>query len=337
MKKKQIVTIVISTVITIVLIYLLLKTISLKDFSDAFSKISLVVIALSFFAYLLSYVFRTLRFKELNPKIRFNKLFSIVCIHNFFNNIIPARIGELSYVYLVGKQKDQTTESGIASLVFSRIMDLGITLLLSLLVLILFKSKLNLDEKNYLLVLFLIIIILAISVIVLFFRQKVEGVVKKTVDFTQIKKISSLLSLLDKIKLSLIYFKSTISKRIIVLSVIYSLGIVFAQYVFFYVIMKDLGLGLSFLNVVLGSMLIFIAVILPVQGIGGFGTYEGVWTIVLIYFGIPLEIAITTSFIIHILQLAYLTILGSVGLIHYKILDRKEKRNNPESNKVEIY
>ena len=337
MRLKQIITIVISVITTIILIYLLLKTISFNDFAETFSKISPLIILLSFAAYFLSYVFRAVRFRGLSQKISFNKLFSIVCIHNFFNNIIPARIGELSYVYLIGKQKDNSTESGIASLVFTRIMDVGVTLLLSLLVLILFKSKLGLNKNAYALLLVSIIAIFIISGLIIISRRKVDSLVKKTIDLTQIKKIGFFLSLLDKIKLSLEYFKTIVSKRTIILSVVYSLGIVFTQYIFFYLIMKDLGLELSFIKVVLGSILIFIVVILPIQGIGGFGTYEGAWTIALIYFGISLEMAITASFVIHILQLAYLIILGIYGLIHYKLLDKREKINDPGIKPADVY
>ncbi len=328
MKPKRILTLLFSLIITIVIVFILFKVININDLTTAFSELSPMIILLSFLAYFLSYIFKTLRFYELNQKIKFKKLFSIVCIHNFFNNLIPARVGELSYVYLIGKEKNGSTESGVASLIISRIMDLGLIFLLSFLALIIFKSKLNLNEVTYNILIIAIGIVFIIFYLTVFSRRQVVSLVKKIIEITKIKKINFFLTILSKIKLAFNHFKSMTSKRTIILSVIYSIGIVVSQYFFFYVIMIGLGVEISFIEVVLGSMIILIAVILPIQGIGGFGTYEGAWTLALIYLGISSEIAITTSFIIHILQLAYLIVLGVLGLVYYKLFKKEYNIDN---------
>jgi uncharacterized protein (TIRG00374 family) len=257
-------------------------------------------------------------------KLGFRRMFSIVCIHNFFNNLIPARVGELSYIYLVKNEKNSSAERGIAALTLSRATDMFAILLVSLAVLLLFKPAIKIGEVPYYAVIISILLIFLISFFIFYFRKKVIQLVKAIIDLTKIKKIRFVLLSLEKIKGSLQHFGVIKSKEVALTSIIYSILTMFSHYFFFYVILVGLGLEISFIEVVIGSIIILIAVILPVQGLAGFGTYEGAWTIALLYLGFPLEISIASSFVIHIIQLAYLIITAVPGIIYYKFIGNKQ-------------
>ncbi|WP_269849783.1 lysylphosphatidylglycerol synthase transmembrane domain-containing protein [Methanosarcina horonobensis] len=81
-------------------------------------------LVLGFFLYVLSYLLRGLRFHILlDKKISLTDLFHIVCVHNMVNSILPARSGELSYIYILKKYHDKSTGEGVATLMVARVLD----------------------------------------------------------------------------------------------------------------------------------------------------------------------------------------------------------------------
>jgi uncharacterized membrane protein YbhN (UPF0104 family) len=94
-------------VLTVVLVAILLSQISLGNVSTTLTSIDSICVIIGFILYLSSYFFRALRFYILlNNKVNLKDLFSIVSVHNMANNILPARTGEISYVYLSKKLHD---------------------------------------------------------------------------------------------------------------------------------------------------------------------------------------------------------------------------------------
>jgi len=70
----------------------------LKNKITTFAGIDALYLIAGFVLYACSYLFRALRFHILlNREVGMKNLFSIVCVHNMANNILPARTGELSF------------------------------------------------------------------------------------------------------------------------------------------------------------------------------------------------------------------------------------------------
>lgn len=93
---------------------------------------------LTFLALLLAGVAaRALRYRLLlGPPIRLPLLTGIVLVRNFFVDLVPARLGELSYVYLLANRAGRPVEHGLASLMLAvafDVMALAPLLLLALL------------------------------------------------------------------------------------------------------------------------------------------------------------------------------------------------------------
>lgn len=93
---KKLIAKLLAVIITVILVALLLSQINLSDITTTLTSIDPIYIITGFILYLSSYFFRALRFHILlNNKVSIKHLFSIVCVHNMANNILPARTGEV--------------------------------------------------------------------------------------------------------------------------------------------------------------------------------------------------------------------------------------------------
>ena len=86
-----------------------------------------------------------------------------------------------------------------------------------------------------------------------------------------------------------------------------------------YTLIIAIGIDMTFWAVLFASTFAIITTILPVQGIGGFGTMEGGLAIGFIAFGISKETAICSGFVYHILFCIFFTILGLYGILMLKL------------------
>ena len=138
MKKK--INIIISTVITIILLYFLLSQIKINDVIQIFQNSNFYYLALGFFFYILMGIVRTFRFKLLlKNKLSFFDILPITYVHSLLNSILPVRTGEFSYVYMLKKNNKQSVSRGLSSLIIARVFDFII--LISIMILFVVISK----------------------------------------------------------------------------------------------------------------------------------------------------------------------------------------------------
>ena len=107
----------------------------------------------------------------------------------------------------------------------------------------------------------------------------------------------------------------TKGKGTVITLIVISFGIWLPLYSINYILITAININLYFFAVLLGSTFALFTTILPIQGIGGFGTYEGGWTVGFIAVGLTKEVAITSGFIMHIVGIVYFLILGVYGVL----------------------
>jgi glycosyltransferase 2 family protein len=298
--------IIFSTILTVVLLYFLLSFISFSDLKDSILKLSLPFILLALFFYLSAYVFRTLRFLIfLKKDLSFKELFPVVCIHNFMNYIIPARVGELSYLYLLKRKKIEFGKS-VASLAVVRFFDLFVVALFFFFSLLFMKNvpeSLNGIISIIAVFVGLLLIFLLISPLLYrYFSDKVDGSRNKF-----LKKVKEIYDALIVIK----------SKSKLFVLFLLSFLIWFSLYSLTYVLLIDLGLQFSIWQAIIIISFPVLASVLPIYGLGGYGTTEAAWLIPFLAFGISKEVAIPTGFVIHTFQFVIVSILGLLSYLVY--------------------
>ncbi len=311
---KRLIRLLASVVITLALVWLLLSKVNIADILDVLSKASPANLAICLFFYIMLMVARAWRFRILlNNKIGFMRLFNITMFHNLMNNIVPFRIGELSYIYLIKKAKKKYSH-GIASLLVSRIFDL-ISMAIVLIVALMF-SDISIISLP---ILVFFVLILIFSAFVLVFKNKFVLLLLKKISKAVSKINKGLSKKLDIYSKELIEAFSDIkSKETIFLTFMYSLVIIGFSMSFTYFLASTVGFFLPLPVLVIATTASILTTVLPIYGLGGFGTVEAAWTIVLTYFGYSASVAIIIAFSIHIVQLLFSVILGGIGWLNLK-------------------
>ncbi len=142
--------------------------------------------------YLGGIFFRAIRFRIiLNKKeVRNYDLFTIVAVSNLINNILPARTGELSYIYLLKKLFKVPLKHGTASLVVVRIFDvISISLLLLLSILCLYPENL-LPFQTQILIIILLILFISIWALIAICNGKLSVIIAKISTLLKIRKFN---------------------------------------------------------------------------------------------------------------------------------------------------
>ena len=110
--------------ISIVVFVFLFKEISIANIVAGFKAVDFRFSFIALGLYIAANIFRAYRFNLiLNEEISVKKFLRIVFLQNFWNVILPFRLGEISYVHMVHKSGVNIGQN-IASLLGARIFDL---------------------------------------------------------------------------------------------------------------------------------------------------------------------------------------------------------------------
>ena len=311
-----------AALITIVLLAVLLSQVSVADVVTTLTSINPLYLVAGFFLYAFSYFFRALRFWILlNGELGLKDLFRVVCVHNMVNSVLPARTGELSYVYLLKKVHQRSVGDGVATLVVARVFDVVVIVIFFLLALQFMR-----DTPSTLVsfawmggvVLVMVIIFLALLLYSgMSFFNRIKSLSERF-HIVQWNLGKYLLIKAEETVESLDRIKSRGSLRYIQLLLV-SCGIWLSLYLLMFLLVIGMGISAGFLAVLFASTFAIVSTVLPIQGIGGFGTVEGAWTIGFMLIGLTKVDAISSGFIYHITLILYFLIFGIYGSLSLRV------------------
>jgi uncharacterized protein (TIRG00374 family) len=317
---------ILSILITAGIVFILLLQISLKDLYTLLRTIDPFWLALGSIAYLLANLFRALRFRLLihSKGVPLSDLFRITSFYHLSLMVLPSKLGELSYPYLLNRISGRNVTEGLASLVVSRVYDFFIILLILLSVSIGYETlfKVNpffLIPGVIFLILLIVFVFFYMGRLLKFFSNIVGKISNRArsrnasfVSWIQ-RKMDEMAEDFDSIKARKTYLPVTLTS-------LASWAMIFST---FYAYMKGFGIDVSSTKLILGSTIGVIGNALPVSGIGNWGTLEAGWAAGFLMVGLSKEQAITTGFGIHIL------IFVVCALISFFCWVTLKKRKNP--------
>jgi len=317
----------ISILITAGIIFFLFTQISLKDLYALLKSIDPLWAILGSAGYFLAILFRAFRFQRLihSKDIPLSELFRLSILYHLSLMVLPSKLGELSYPYLLNKFSGMTITEGMASLIASRVYDFFIVLMIFLFASIGFQDFFQID-------LFFIILLSAflIGLTFLFFfymsdllrlftnlmekmSQWVGAKESKPIQWVQ-RKIHEIAEDFYAIKARRTYLSVTVTSLI-------SWILVFWM---FYAFVRGFGIEISFFKVVFGSTIAILANALPISGIGNWGTLEAGWAAGFLMVGLAKEKAIATGFGVHIVIFLISTVMSLISWVTLN-LERQEQ------------
>ena len=134
--------------VSVVLLALFLLTIDIGDMLEALGGANYWFVAPAIGVYLVSVLFRTLRWRRLLLHMRaisLVRLYPVVVVGYMANDLLPMRIGELVRSYYVGEREGVSKTSALVTIFIERLLD-AITLLLFIAVIALFAPLTGLAQ-----------------------------------------------------------------------------------------------------------------------------------------------------------------------------------------------
>jgi uncharacterized protein (TIRG00374 family) len=249
------------------------------------------------------------------------------------NAIMPARTGELSYIYLLKKYRIQL-EDRIATLITARIFDF-ITISFFFLISVLFLGEM----PDFVIGIFWAIAICLVGIIfllgaLLYFGDSFKRGMDKFVERLGLDRFKFCVRLQKTAGDTISSFKTISARRVIGITSILSVMIWLSSAILFYCFIKAFGLELEFFEIIILVCVVVLLPLLPFYAMGGFGTTEATIALFLVAFGVDESFAIVASFGIHIIALIYSLILGAAGIMKVGLF-WKHKKDSFGSNNVE--
>ena len=309
------------------LVFWLLNKINLSDLKTAFLgvyKPSLIIGLVLMFGV---DFFKTYRQKLLigSDKVRFIDMFLISLIRNAFNMVLPARTGELSYVYVLRRKFKIPVEIGISTLMVGLIFE--IVIVFSMIIISIIIVGINRYPISSTSVILIAVGLLAVSLALLFFLSKFIRIFIKIGNFL-VEKFSKL----KKNKIFMYVFEKLIDtnknieiiqrRRIywkVYLASVATRVLKFTSYYFLiHATLKPMGFSFSDLSywvIFLATVAAEISAVLPTHALAGFGTYEFAFVAVFVVLGFTPQIATIVGFNYHIINLLFTIAWGIIATI----------------------
>jgi uncharacterized protein (TIRG00374 family) len=319
----------ISILITVGIIFILFTQISINDLYALLKSINPLWAILGLAGYLLAILFRALRYKWLihSMDIPLSDLFRISVFYNLSLMVLPSKLGELSYPYLLNKISGMSMTEGLASLIASRVYDFFIILMIFLFSSIGFQGFFRIN-------LFFIILFATLSiglVLLAFFYMShllgwISNLFGRISGWTGAKNSKSLQWGQKKIQEMAEDFYAIKARRTYLSVTLTSLASWAMVFWMFYAFLRGFGIEISLLKVVFGSTVAIITNALPVSGIGNWGMLEVGWAAGFLMVGLPKGKAIASGFGVHILVFVICVVTGFICWVTLNLSSNGQKR-----------
>ncbi len=246
-------------------------------------------------------------------------LFLVTLVRNLFADLLPARLGDLVYIYMGTSRLGIPFGSAASSFALAFLFDL-----LALVPLVLFALWSIQGSSAMSSAPFLIggAILAVVTVIIIYSLPKLvrigAGIVSaikflpKKWQSTIKEGLSSLIEALDTAK------KAGVYTRLLILSICVRLGKYVSFYLFLCGMLIPLGYSweqMPFSKVFLGMFASELSASLPMSGIAGFGAYEGTWALTFGLLGFPASDAKLTAVSHHLFTQVYGYLIGIGALL----------------------
>ncbi|MEW6482665.1 MAG: lysylphosphatidylglycerol synthase transmembrane domain-containing protein [bacterium] len=298
-------------------LYLAIRNVEYKNVRNALVSANYIFIIPAMLVVIASFLLRAIRWGyilESTKKIGFNSLFGVMMIGFMVNNVLPARIGEFSRAYMMGRKENISKSLSFGTIVLERIFD-GFALLFILGLSMLLSPFPKWVKAFGLISLF----IFSLSMVfIVFLRIKREFMVKKIENLASIfhKGFSSRISyIFDRFIDGLASLENLKHTGLII---IYSIISQIVLGIEFHLLFFSFGFNLAFYSPYFIASIVGLSSMIP-SAPGYIGVFQSFCVGGLILFGINKDIALSYSIVCHIVQYIPVTAIGIFYFINENI------------------
>jgi len=247
------------------------------------------------------------------------RLFNTICLYGLLSNTLPTGLAEPSLVYLLKKKHDIPLYSGTAVLLAVRLADLMIMSVLLLIVSLSARRRLPVEIVLFS-GLFLAVLLAVLGLGRIWLEN--QGIFQRIKGPRLMGWLSKHLAALAQA------FESIRVPGSLGPLVVYSVSVWLVMYLCHLAMIYALGVRLSGYAVMLLYLLTFPVKLLPIRGVGDFGTHEAVWFVASIILGLEAADSALLGFGTHIIFLMAIVITAQIPLIssYYSLVARKAER-----------
>jgi uncharacterized membrane protein YbhN (UPF0104 family) len=321
MKNRNLLIYIISGILTIAMLAYLLLNLDWEILRVAFSDIRWGWLGMALLAYLVNILLRALRFTNLiySRPVKWIELIPVSALHNILMYLMPAKTGDVTYIFIAKNRLDLSLTEGTATLLAARYYDFSVVAL-ALAILLPFSRSAMPDWIFESSVIFCLLILLGTVGIFIFLRfSKPKLTVQPSAEKNLLSRIRAAW---DKFIAGLREIQSHgVHGRVALIT----LGIWLCVYSNFYFATKSMGLPVEFYQIAIISIVMIPLTLLPLQGFANIGTHEVGWTSVLVAFDYPYKTALAIAAGSHFVLLLSVLIGGGLAFLGAQFFLPKQK------------
>jgi uncharacterized membrane protein YbhN (UPF0104 family) len=319
MKKRQILIYVISAILSVVLLAYLLLNLDWDILRVAFVDIHWGWLTLALLAYLANILLRAQRFANLiySRPVKWTELVPVSALHNIWVYLMPAKTGDITYVFIAKDRLDLSLTEGTATLFASRFYDFSVVATFLTILLPFAKNEIP-DWVFIPAIIFCGLILLGTLGILAFLKFNKPNPKATTIQRSPL--MQKAFAAWNKFILGLREIQQHGAHgRVALLTA----GIWLCIYSNFYFAAKSMGLPVAFYHIAIISMVMIPLTLLPLQGFANIGTHEVGWTSVLVAFNYPYKTALAIAAGSHFVLLLSVLVSGGVAFWGAQFLPKK--------------
>jgi uncharacterized protein (TIRG00374 family) len=241
---------------------------------------------------------------------------------SMFNNTLPGRAGEISFIYLLRKQNINLDKATVALLI-SRVADYVAVAVLFIIAALFSIRSLPPDAVSIIgLVLIALVVTVAGVLSALWLGKRLLGLMRQLLIRLGLNEQRWVKFSLKKGEEIISAFEAIHTVKRYVYVMIWSIVIWICTFAWFYAFLRGVEIHPAATSMVVGSTFAVLSKAIPFISIGGLGAHEAGWTVGYLLIGFDRTTAILSGFAVNLLTLVTSVILGPIGLL---ILRRQAK------------
>ena len=319
---------IISGILSAILLAYLLLNLDWSILQTAFSDLRWGWLGIALAAYVVNIFLRALRFSNLiyTRKVAWLEVVPVSALHNILMYLLPAKTGDVTYVFLAKERLNVSMPEGTATLLAARFYDFSVVALFLAILLPFTKDEMPawIYQASLIYCLLVLVGALAILLFIRFSRpnnEETQTPEKKTLLLRLRQAWNKFIAGLREIQAHGAHFRTALLTALIWLCV----------YTNFYAATLSMGLPVSFYHIVLISLVMIPLTLLPLQGFANIGTHEIGWTSVLVAFQYPYETALAIAAGSHFVLLISVLISGGIAFFSAQALSTLIRGRENES------